>query len=384
MFIESLFQLLRYALKDGAEKLKIDIDKESWDNIYKISKVHDLAHLIGYALKKLDIKIDEDLQKAFEKNMNMAIFRYAKSSCDLESTSSILENAQIPFIPLKGSVLRKNYPQPWMRTSCDIDILIHQEDVEKAINTLIDNNFLRQKDTTTYDYQLSSPSGIHLELHFSLKQDAVMLKAQNILENVWDKCHVQIGKGYERCMSDEMFYFYHIAHMARHFMGGGCGIRPFLDLWILDNLTGVDIDKRDALLEKGNLLKFTNACRKLSRVWFESDEHNDVSKRMEQYVLSGGVYGSSENRISVQQPKKGGRFKYLMSRIFLSYKALKNCYPVLEKHPWLMPIMQVCRWFRLIFGGHFGRVKNDIKYNNSILLEDAQSIKKFLNEIGLA
>ncbi len=382
MFTKSLFQLFRYALKEGAKIEGLNLDREAWDNIYKISKVHDLAHLIGYALKKLDIKIDEDLQNAFEKSMNMAIFRYAKSSCDIDFVSATLENAQIPFIPLKGSVLRKDYPQPWMRTSCDIDILIHQEDVEKAITVLCDSGLTRQKDTTAYDYQLSSPSGIHLELHYSLKQDAAMLQAQTILDNVWDKCHMQIGKGYEYCMSDEMFYFYHIAHMARHFMGGGCGIRPFLDLWILDNLKEVDIDKRDALLEKGNLLKFTNACRKLSRVWFESDEHDDVSKRMEQYVLSGGVYGSSENRISVQQQKKGGRFKYLMSRMFLSYKALKNCYPVLEKHPWLMPIMQVCRWFRLIFGGHFGRVKNDIKYSR-ITTRDAESIKKFLCDIGI-
>ena len=54
-------------------------------------------------------------------------------------------------------------------------------------------------------------------------------------------------------MTDEMFYFYHIAHMAKHFEEGGCGIRPFIDLWTLDNIKDVDHDKRDELLSRGNL-----------------------------------------------------------------------------------------------------------------------------------
>ena len=34
-------------------------------------------------------------------------------------------------------------------------------------------------------------------------------------------------------MSNDMFVFYHIAHMAKHFIAGGCGIRSFIDLYLL-------------------------------------------------------------------------------------------------------------------------------------------------------
>ena len=45
-----------------------------------------------------------------------------------------LEKAEIPFLPLKGSVIRKYYPEPWMRTSCDIDLLIHKEEADNVVN----------------------------------------------------------------------------------------------------------------------------------------------------------------------------------------------------------------------------------------------------------
>lgn len=48
-----------------------------------------------------------------------------------------LESVEISFLPLKGSVLRQYYPEPWMRTSCDIDILVHENDLEKTTEYLV-------------------------------------------------------------------------------------------------------------------------------------------------------------------------------------------------------------------------------------------------------
>ena len=60
-------------------------------------------------------------------------------------------------------------------------------------------------------------------------------------------------------MTDEFFYFYHIAHMAKHFENGGCGIRPFVDLVVLDRMDSENFSKRDELLKSGGLLQFARA-----------------------------------------------------------------------------------------------------------------------------
>ena len=58
---------------------------------------------------------------------------YGSMLCpDCVECCNALEKAQIPFVPLKGSVIRKYYPEAWMRTSSDIDVLVHKEDVEKT------------------------------------------------------------------------------------------------------------------------------------------------------------------------------------------------------------------------------------------------------------
>lgn len=49
------------------------------------------------------------------------------------------------------------YPQAWFRTSCDIDILIHQEDVERTIELLVKNGYEHQSDATTHDYSFITP-----------------------------------------------------------------------------------------------------------------------------------------------------------------------------------------------------------------------------------
>lgn len=67
------------------------------------------------------------------------MYRYKTINCELEQIGKTLEKANIPFILLKGSVIRKYYPESWMRTSCDIDILVNELDLNSAIRLLCDS-----------------------------------------------------------------------------------------------------------------------------------------------------------------------------------------------------------------------------------------------------
>ncbi len=294
-----------------------------------------------------------------------------------------LQAAHFTFMPLKGSVLRQWYPEPWMRTSCDIDILVKEDEVDNAAEYLVNRlGYVRDK-KGAHDISLFSPNKNHIELHYDLVEDGWANDSSKVLKTVWETSIIHGGKEYRREMPDEMFYFYHIAHMAKHFEQGGCGIRPFIDLWILDKIETADNNKRKELLEKGELLKFAEVARQLCKVWFEGSEHTDVTKQMEQYILHGGVYGTSDNRILVQQQKKGGRLKYALSKIFIPYDTIKFHYPVLQKHRWLTPIMEVRRWFKLVFCGHAKRSIRELKQNNSISNAEAENIQVFLKNIGL-
>ncbi len=378
-----LFDLLRSSI--SGEKISDTVREmlsiEKLHNFFKISNTHDVSHLLALGIKQNELteKIDIDIDKCVFK----AVYRHERTKHAFTNLCDALEKSQIPFIPLKGSVIRKYYPEPWMRTSCDIDILVSEADSQKAMELLINEYGYSYQRKGSHDISLYSHGKIHVELHYDLIENGRANNSAKILTTVWDTAVLREGSQYWYEMPDEMFYFYHIAHMAKHFVEGGCGIRSFIDLWILDSIHQENFEKRNELLAKADLLIFANSLRRLCKIWFENGEHDHVSRQMEDYVLRGGVYGNHENRIMVQQQKKGGRLRYVLSKIFIPYDVIKFHYPVLQKHRWLTPFMQVRRWCKLIFWGHLKRTARELRYNNSISSEQAKSMQTFLDNIGL-
>ena len=105
---------------------------------------------------------------------------------------------------------------------------------------------------------------------------------------------------------------------------------------------------------------------------------------MEDYILRGGVYGNSENRITLQQQKKGGQVKYVLAKMFIPYDEIKFLYPILQKYRWLTPVMEVRRWFKFVFyRKETKRVARELAYNNRVTNSEAENMKTFLSEIGL-
>ena len=128
-----LFALLRVAVctEAGTEELRAACTDDMLESVYVLASKYDLAHLVGQGVSKLNLAESETLNQC--KNSAMQAFvRYGRMNYAYESVCGVLEAEQIPFIPLKGSVLREWYPEPWMRTSCDMDILVHKEDAESA------------------------------------------------------------------------------------------------------------------------------------------------------------------------------------------------------------------------------------------------------------
>lgn len=381
------FALIRFEINGSelCDDVKNLITPEVLPALFKLSKRHDLAHLIGDALDKKGLLPDgTEAKKRFIQERNMAVYRYEQMQYEFEQICETMEKVAIPFIPLKGSVIRQYYPEPWMRTSCDIDILVHKDHLQKALTVLKQKLKYKQEAGCDHHESLYSESGVHLELHYTLLSDTYNGKAFEILKNIWEYVEHKNGKKFEFEMTNEMFYFYHIVHMAKHFQFGGCGIKPFLDILIIEKNMPIDMEKRDMLLEQGAMLLFADNARKLVNAWFCEGMHTEITLQMEEYIIRGGVYGTIGNRVVVQQAKKGGKVRYAISRIFLPYKNLKYLYPIIKKHKWLTPVFQVVRWFRIVFKGNAQKSAWEFKVNASISAEERNRTIKLLNELGLA
>ena len=360
----ALFALLRHETRgeEIAEPVKGSLgDVEVVKELYKLSKAHDLAHLIADALFKNKL-LDKQSPagQAFSRVLQTAVFRYEQIRYELESACSALSEAKIPHLPLKGSVIRALYPQAWMRTSCDIDMYVDEARLDEATDVLVQKLGYRNEGRTPHDMNMYAPSGVHFELHFDLIEDEIYPKFAKPLLGLWENASPICEGGFTYRATNEDFYFYHIAHTAKHLRNGGCGVRAFIDLWYLEKSLPYDKEKVAALLEESGLTKFAEVARKLARVWFDGEEHDELSKETEAFILQGGIYGVFENTLAVQVSK--GRVAYLFSRFFPPYREMVRKYPSLKKCPVLYPFYIVRRWFNLLLVK--GRAKNSVKEFN--------------------
>ena len=330
-------ELNNEGLDEATKKLLAREDVRT--SLYQLSKKYDLAHFIAEALEDNGLLSNDEISKKFIQERQVAVFRDAKMQYVREELKELFQKNDIAFVLLKGSVIRDYYPETWMRTSCDIDILIHEEDIDKALQLTKELGY--QNEERSYrDISLMDPSGVHVELHFSLKQAADMVDA--ILEKVWDYVSV------ERQLSMEFFYFHVIAHMSDHFRRGGCGVRPFVDLCLLDRELKLDKTIVEELLVGAGIHQFYQVSQKLVNAWFGDGEMDGPLEGVENYLLSAGLYGSLQNMVMIGKSRKGGKFQYIFSRLFLSYDVLKEYYPGLKGKKWLTGFYQVRRWFGLL------------------------------------
>ncbi len=380
-----LFSLVSTEIaKDKTVKFDKKPDEETLKKLYKTAKAHDVAHIVCEALRKQGFLNDGETSGKFRKRKLVSVYRTEQIVFDLDNVCTCLEENGIDFIPLKGSVIRDLYPKKWMRTSCDIDILVKKEDCKRAEDILCEKlKFTLKSGKSLHDVQLLSPTGVLLELHHTLIEDDCLPKAAPFLENVWESAVVSEGNKHRHEMNKELFMLYHAAHTAKHFLRGGCGIKSFIDLYILEKNFGYRKEILEALLKKAELYDFFNACLKLCDMWFAGGEYDESLCDMEGFVLAGGVYGTASNSASISAGKGESKAKSFLGKVFLSYEALCVVYPKLKGHKWKYPFYQVKRWFRIFDRDKRKKISDLTTIRNSVSDEKQQKAKNLIDRLGL-
>ena len=350
-------------------------------NVFHLASKHDLGHLVPRACRVCGVAVPEALKQTFFQVEMKAVWRYERLIREQEAICRTLEAAGIPFLPLKGAVIRELYPEPWMRTSCDIDVLVHREDLERAVAALETELQYRSEGQVYHDVSMMAPSGVHVEVHFKLNVHLDMV--DQALYAVWDHCTTKPGWQQYRELEPEFFVFYFVAHMAGHLLRGGCGIRPVLDLWLMEQSWTLNQEKLTGYFADSGLLAFYEAVRKLAAVWFSKQEPDPVTEALSDYILTGGVYGTKENSIAVNQSKGKGTLGYWKNRLFFSREHLQGVYPELEKHPERYAYYQVKRWFRFLRKGTRDRIIEEYRQGQNMDKEKLTSTAELLSAMGL-
>ena len=357
--LQNLFiEILRCELNE--EKLnnsvKCQLTTDIISALFSLSKRHDLAHIVSSCLYKNGLLTDGEMLAKFSKEEITSVYRCEQIKFAYSQICDILNKNSIAYIPLKGSVIRPYYPKENMRTSCDIDILIKEEMLSFAINAFSEEGF-RVGEKNYHDISLYSKNNVHLELHFNILEnnssiDAILKDAWQYSSHIHDNC-------YE--FSKEFFIFHIFAHMSYHFLSGGCGVRSLMDIWIMKHKMGMVPNQAKKLLEKAGIYQFAIEIENLAEACFSAKPMDNFTNILLSYIVNGGVYGTSKNRIKLTNANSNNTFVYTLKRLFPPYYKMIAHYPKLKKIPVLLPFYWVARLTKRVFSSKSTRALNELK-----------------------
>lgn len=375
-----LIEILYAAVNEleSTESIKQKITPDIFPAVYRLAKKHDLAHIVSNFVYRNKIEIDSVLQGRLQQEEIMSVYRHEQMKYAFEEICGVFDEVGVKYIPLKGSVLRSYYPYESMRTSCDIDILIHEEDLDTAINGLKNKGY-RYGERNYHDVSLYAPNKIHLELHFNIQENIKKLDA--VLKDAWK--YAVLTNGSQYAFKKEFFAFHIFAHMAYHFLSGGCGIRPLLDIWVMEHKMGINYECARELLEKAGIYNFAAEISRVSEICFSGNPKDEFSDTILFYIFSGGVYGTSNNKIAVKKSKSRSTLLYALKRLFPTYNSMKVLYPILKKTPYLLPFCWIARWITALFGGKSKRVFSEMKRAQNMSDEKIKEVTEICSRLGL-
>jgi hypothetical protein len=119
------------------DSLAVSASDISWGSISDLSKLHGVTPFLFYRTRSLGIELPKQIEKEWLGYYLYQIAAEKKARCQIKEIKEILDPEGIPFILLKGaSAMLRLYPQPGLRTFCDLDILIPSDTVSRFKQTM--------------------------------------------------------------------------------------------------------------------------------------------------------------------------------------------------------------------------------------------------------
>ena len=360
----------------------------------KLIKANQLSGLAVSSLK-------EELQeKSIYQNLKRDYYLYIKideiQKTLIEELRNLFNDNKIDFIFLKGSYLKTLYPESYLRSMGDIDVLVRKDKMEEIHKILEENGFSNWTNSSSHDCFIKNK--INVEIHPLLDSD-FSDEYQDLFIKPWSYTY-KLNE-YEYQLYPEYNFFYQLYHLIKHLYHSGVGYRSIIDLYLLLKTNENEINEerfneiyyrfpnKEFVLNiaviindifKENCLKTILKNAKIERV---------ILNQFIDYIFEAGTHGTGEDHnmfigdIARKHKRKEWivftKIKFLFSKTFLPYKQMKGMYRYLIKCPILLPFAWIARFFKLLFSK---RSRSKLK-RLEVSKTEIMKVEDLFNKIGI-
>ncbi|MDD3124095.1 MAG: nucleotidyltransferase family protein [Candidatus Izemoplasmatales bacterium] len=388
LLFEIIKKTLRNELYDG------ELSKE----LYILAKENGLSGMVYKTLQPLND--EQNVLPLFKRDYYEYVRTDTLQSKTIEEVRQIFSASYIDHIFLKGSFLKNIYPETYMRSMGDIDILVKRDKMRLVHQILDEYKYINWSNSSAHDCFYKGRK-IFLEIHPKLDSEFDP-KYSLLFENGWEETTKTASYEYE---FKPMFHLaYLLYHMIKHLSSAGIGLRNILDigLFVQKYETNLPSKLLHDYLDKFHIDTFFLNIIYLAISYFNFKYQEDYladyqvdaefTKNITSFILKSGVHGqgkennpflSGMTRTTLSENNiKKGKFIYILSKLFPPYRMMRGGdYAYIDKFPILLPISWVHRAFKLIFK----KPKNTMTKLKKLKIDDNEvlHLEKLFEKLGL-
>ena len=344
----ALILLLRCAIT--GEKPETDcLQNSDLSALYALAERHSLAGATNIGLESIGIR-DDRFREAYGKTVRKVL----SMETDMRKLLSRLEEHGIWYMPLKGAILKDYYPRIGMREMTDYDILYDEKHSDDVRTILTDMGYkVEEFDMHNVDSYIKPPTR-RFEMHRQLFP-TFSDEHYTYYKDVKQRLVKDTGNRFGWHFSREDLYVYLMAHEYKHYLAGGIGLRFLLDTWVYLRKHGNEMNwgSIDRELETLGIKEFEEENRHLALSVFQGEPMNPKQKKMLDFILGSGTFGTMENAVQQQVERFDGgvrgKLRYAKDRILLSKEGIQSAYPFFYRHKVLIPFLYPYRIWRMFF-----------------------------------
>lgn len=285
---------------------------------------------------------------------------------------TLMQNADIPCVVLKGTSISVCYYDPAVRALGDIDMLIPSQFIEQASGVLASLGFHAPKDSFEHPYHIDFyKNGVVIELHYAVStfpDSHAGRLAKQCLES-WQEQTQQkhIGSHTFECLSNSQQALSLLIHMERHMTTGCIGLRQLCDWTVF--LTSITPEYfADRILPELKLCGLAEFAAVLTQtairylglnpvyaISFLSVRERYVQAMIEEIFRAGSIHNKNnvEDSSSFFVDESGTKSSM---RVFISKmnSLARRKFPITKKLPFLLPLfwfyIPLRYWIRSLMG----------------------------------
>lgn len=347
---EKFFQLLRYAIDECHQAPKIEAD--DWESIFDMARKQSILGVTFVAIQRIGqhVTIPRQLKMKWFFQVNKIKNRNMLLNQRCVDVVRLFRQDGFDCCVLKGQGNAIMYPDPYLRTSGDIDVLCmslsdgrnQMDDVRDHVIKYVRK--IKPNAEVRYYHVEFKYKDVPAEAHF---MPGIMNNPiYNSRLQKWYRSHstcqmVELpnGSGEISVPTWEFNIVFQLAHMMHHFFDEGIGLRQFIDYYYLlqkaDSKLGISDEELDMTLHRLNLYQFAGAVMYVEREVLGLEEKYLIvpmderrGKTLLDEILKGGNFGHSSGLRQNSTAKKYFLKGWRNMHFIREYPAEALCEPI--------------------------------------------------------